>query len=311
MKITALAGGVGAAKLISGLAGIMAPGDLTVVVNTGDDFRWMGLYICPDLDTMIYTLAGVANPETGWGVAHDSFHCLERLGRLGCDTWFRLGDMDLATHLYRTNRLNEDYRLSEVTRELCRQNGIHHCILPMSDDAVPTRVHTNEGELDFQDYFVRRKCVPHVEGFSYAGADRARPAPGVLAALQESEAIVICPSNPYVSIGPILAVPGIRDALRRASVPVLAVSPIVGGEALKGPAAAMMRQLGASPSAAGIAGLYRDFVSHLVIDRCDEALREEIEAPGMRVILTDTIMRDRSARAALAAKILEILSCPA
>ncbi len=308
MKITALAGGVGAAKLLLGLVELLAPQDLTVIVNTGDDFRCMGLYVCPDLDTVIYTLAGLANPTTGWGVRDDTFHCNERLARLQCEAWFRLGDRDLATHIFRTQRLRNGDSLTDVTRIICHQNGVQPTILPMTDSEVPTLVHTDEGILDFQDYFVHRHCSPKVRGFQYRGIETVCPAPGVLTALLNAEAIVLCPSNPYISIGPILAVPGIRDALRATAGVVLAVSPIVGGEALKGPAAAMMRQLGQEASAETVARLYQDFLDIFVLDNRDERLIEPLRALGLEVHAVETVMAGSSSRVALAESLLRMLA---
>jgi LPPG:FO 2-phospho-L-lactate transferase len=308
MRMTALAGGVGAAKLLSGLVAVLPPKDLTVIVNTGDDFRWMGLYICPDLDTVTYTLAGLADPITGWGVRDDTFHSLERLRQIGCETWFKLGDRDLATHIYRTHHLQNGNSLTGVTLALCRQNGITAHILPMTDSPVPTLVHTDEGTLEFQDYFVRRKCSPIVRGFSFQGIDAASPAPGVLEAIRDANAIVLCPSNPYISIGPILAVPGIKTALQQTPATILAVSPIVAGDALKGPAAAMMRQLGDEVSAASVARLYHDFLDIFVLDRRDVILQEQIAALGVEVRATETVMDDMASRVALARFLLEMLA---
>ena len=308
MKMTALAGGVGAARLLSGLAELLSPGELTIIVNTGDDFRYLGLYICPDLDTVTYTLAGLADPMTGWGIRADTCHCHERLALLQSENWFRLGDRDLATHVFRTHRLGCGDSLTDVTRVICRQNGIQAAIHPMTDSEVPTLVHTDAGTLDFQDYYVRRRCSPRVRGFQYRGIETSHPAPGVLAAILDADAIVICPSNPYISIGPILAVPGVRDALRATRAAVLAVSPIVGGEALKGPAAAMMQQLGEQPSAETVARLYRDFLDIFVLDHRDESLMDQVRALGLEVRAAQTVMAGTSARRALAAFLLRMLS---
>jgi len=307
MKMTALAGGVGAARLLSGLAGLLSPGELTVIVNTGDDFRYLGLYICPDLDTVVYTLAGVADPKTGWGIRADTLHCLKRLSDLQCETWFRLGDRDLATHIFRTHRLRCGDSLTGVTRMICLRSGIQVAVLPMTDSEVPTLVHTDEETLEFQDYFVRRQCAPHVRGFQYLGIETACPAPGVLDAILNADAVVLCPSNPYVSIGPILAVPGIRDALRATRAVVLAVSPIVAGKALKGPAAAMMRQLGEQSCATTVARLYRDFLDIFVLDRRDESLVGPVRSLGLTVHAVETVMDSPSARLALAGSLLRML----
>lgn len=307
MKVTALAGGVGAAKLLSGLVKVLPPGDLTVVVNTGDDFRWMSLYICPDLDTVTYTLASLDNPTTGWGVRDETFHCLERLRLLGCETWFQLGDRDLATHIYRTHCLQSGQNLAEVTAALCKQNGVAVRILPMTNCQVPTMVHTDEGTLAFQDYFVRRMCAPRVCGFSFQGVEASSAAPGVIESIQDADAVVVCPSNPYISIGPILAVPGVRASLLTTKATIIAVSPIVAGEALKGPAAAMMRQLGHEVSATSVARLYLDFLDSFVLDRRDQNLREQITALGLEVFTVDTVMDSMRSRVMLAESLLEAL----
>jgi LPPG:FO 2-phospho-L-lactate transferase len=307
MKLTALAGGIGAAKLLSGMVRLLPPEDITVIVNTGDDFRWMGLYICPDPDTILYTISGQVNPETGWGMREDSFQCLARLARLGADSWFRIGDRDLATHLFRTNRLQQGDSLSEVTAALCALEGVRVRILPMSDKPVPTMLHTDEGVLALQDYFVRRKCAPGVFRITHHGADDASPAPGVLEAIRNADALLICPSNPYISIGPILAVPGIEPALRAARARVIAVSPIVAGEAIKGPAAAMMRNLATEVSAAAVAGIYRDFLDVFVLDRRDRHLCDSVAAMGIEVVDLETVMVSTESKVALAQSILEIL----
>ena len=270
MKIVALAGGVGGAKLVDGLAQVLNQGELTVVVNTGDDFVHCGLYICPDLDTVCYTLAGIASPTTGWGRADETWSALETLATLGGPTWFRLGDRDLGLHLERTRRLSNGNRLSEITYDFCRVWEIKVSVLPMSDDSVPTRVITEDGELSFQEYFVHRRCDPKVNGFYFQDVEQAKPAPGVIEDIRDADLVVICPSNPWVSVDPILAVPGIRSAVKeRLSV---AVSPIVGGKAIKGPAAKMYRELGIDPSAYSVGKHYNDIVDGLVIDNLDVGL---------------------------------------
>jgi LPPG:FO 2-phospho-L-lactate transferase len=269
-------------------------------VNTGDDFEWLGLYICPDLDTVIYTLAGIANPETGWGVANDTFNALDRLKDLGLHTWFKLGDRDLATHIYRTHFLSMECSLSQVTRSLCELNGLGPHILPMTDMQVPTRIQTEHGLLDFQDYFVRRKCAPRVEGFVFEGIEQAKPAPGVLEAIASAEAVVICPSNPFISIGPILAVPGIRAALRTCVAPVAAVSPIIAGQAVKGPTATMLAQLRMEVSAWSVAALYRDLLDIFVLDERDRDLLGRISSLGVEVITAPTLMHSPESSATLA-----------
>lgn len=308
MKVVALAGGVGAAKLLSGMARAMPPEDLTVVVNTGDDFYWMGLFVCPDLDTVTYTLADKDNPQTGWGVRGDTFRALERLQELGGDTWFRVGDVDLATHLYRTEQLSCGLSLTAVTQRIAQRNGIRCRILPMTDAPVPTLVETNEGTLLFQDYFVRRQCAPSVVGFTSRSIEKARPSPGVLEALEESSAIIICPSNPFISIGPILSVPGLREALRQVPAKILAVTPLIGGRAIKGPAAAMLEQMGLDVSALSVAKLYQDFLDIFVLDQRDKALASRIASLGMQVRTADTLMNSNEDRLALAQVLLAMVS---
>lgn len=310
MNVVALAGGVGGARLADGLALALEPGRLIVIVNTGDDFDHLGLQICPDLDTVMYTLAGVANPVTGWGRAGETWQALEVLSTLGGPTWFRLGDQDLGLHLERTRRLRAGQSLSQVTAHFCRVMGIATKILPMSDDSVPTWVYTKEGEISFQEYFVRRQCHPEVTGFRFAGADQARPAPGVLASIQEADLVVICPSNPWVSIGPILSVPGILPALEREGLPVVAVSPIVGGQAIKGPAAKMYTELGITPSAAAVAQHYGSLLDGFVMDRQDAGLEPKVGADAgdslrLKTWITDTIMKSRQDRERLAVEVLQ------
>jgi LPPG:FO 2-phospho-L-lactate transferase len=307
MKVTALAGGVGAARFLWGLRHYLRPEDLTVIVNTGDDFEWMGLHVSPDLDTVTYTLAGTANPDTGWGLQGDTFTCLQRLERLGGDSWFRVGDLDLATHLYRTCQLRSGAGLASVTRSLALALGACATILPMTESFVRTRVHTAEGALEFQDYFVRRKAAPQVTGLTFQDIEAASPGPGVLEALETAAAILICPSNPFISIEPILAVPGIRKGLRRFAGPRLAVSPIIGGRAVKGPAAKMMGELGHEVSALGVARIYQDLVDILVLDREDEALRVAIELLGLKVLAADTLMSSPEAQKRLARQVLEMI----
>jgi LPPG:FO 2-phospho-L-lactate transferase len=304
--ILALAGGVGGAKLADGLARSLDPHELTIAVNTGDDFEHLGLRISPDLDTVMYTLAGIANPATGWGQARETWTFLEALQRLGGPAWFRLGDRDLATNVERTRRLATGETLSAVTRALCEKLGVRHPLLPMSDDPVPTRVRTDEGWLDFQHYFVREQCRPEVREVRYEGASTAQPSPEFRRALEDPslEGIVICPSNPYLSVAPILALSGVHDTLK-ASRRVVAVSPIVGGEAIKGPAAKIMKELGVESSALGIARWYAGLVGTLVIDRADQGLAAGIEALGIRVAISNTVMntaadRDRLARECVA-----------
>ncbi len=305
MKVLALAGGVGGAKLAAGLQSVLAPEDLTVVVNTADDFRLWGLHISPDLDTVMYTLAGIANPQTGWGIQDETFDALEMLGRYGEDTWFTLGDRDLATHVLRTARLYNGEPLTEITGKLATSLGVRASVLPMCDEPVSTRVHTPDGPLDFQDYFVRRHQEDEVLGVDLRGIGEARVSTAVSEALAEAEAIIFCPSNPIVSIGSILAVPGVTEALTTTSAPKVAVSPIVGGRALKGPADRMMDSLGHEVSATGVARIYEGIVDGMVIDRADTVEEDGIMDLGMEVLITDAVMRDEVDRGRLAREILE------
>lgn len=306
-QIVALAGGVGAARFLDGLARIVKPQRLFIISNTADDAELHGLHVSPDLDTVTYTLAGLAHPAHGWGLAGDSFQCLEALGRLGAETWFQLGDRDLATHIYRTERLRQGVPLSRITAETCSALGVRAKVVPMSDDPVRTRVRTPRGEIDFQTWFVRRRAHDRVLSVRFAGAAQARPAPGVLDAIRSAAAIIICPSNPIISIGPILAVPGIREALRSTAAAVAAISPLVGGRALKGPAARMMKSMGLRASASQVAELYRDFVNVFVLDRRDANLVPEVTAMGMRTLVANTIMSDLHAKKALARAVVEAL----
>ena len=300
----ALAGGVGGAKLAAGLEAALPSGDLSVIVNTADDFDLWGLRICPDLDTVMYTLAGIANPETGWGIAGESFGALEMLARYGEDTWFKLGDRDLATHVLRTTKLRSGEPLTRITADLSDALGVESAILPMCDEPVATVLDTPDGPLEFQEYFVRRRQRDEVLGVRLQGVGDARPTEAVLRALAGADLVVLCPSNPVVSIGPILAVPGMREALVSSSVPKIAVSPIVGGRALKGPADRMLASLGHEVSAVGVSRMYEGLVSGMVIDGVDDGERPGIEALGMRVLATATIMRDESDRVRLAREVL-------
>ena len=303
MKIVALAGGVGGAKLADGLAQLLPSADLTIVVNTGDDFEHLGLFICPDVDTVCYTLAGLANPRTGWGRRAETFHTLENIQNLDGPDWFQIGDKDLATHLERTRRLREGQSLSQITLHFCQAWGVRHLVLPMSDQPVRTIVDTREdGELSFQEYFVHRKCEPKVRGFRFSGIESAQPAPGVLKSIQEADAVVLCPSNPWVSIDPILALPGLRSAL--AAKIVLAVSPIIGGQTVKGPAAKMYTELGFRPSALAVARHYADFLTGFILDMVDEAMAKECKVP---VTITHTIMKNRNDRRRLAQDVLNLI----
>jgi LPPG:FO 2-phospho-L-lactate transferase len=300
MKVVTLAGGVGGAKLAAGLQSVLPVGDLTVVVNTADDFDLWGLHICPDLDTVMYTLAGIANPDTGWGISGDTFETLNMLERYGEDAWFKLGDRDLATHVLRTHRLHSGETLTDVTAALSRGVGIGSAVLPMSDDPVSTVLETPEGRLEFQEYFVRRGQKDEVLAVELRGIENASPTGEVLAAISGADAVVICPSNPVVSVGPILAIPGMREALASSRAPKVAVSPIVGGRALKGPADRMLLSLGHEVSAAGVAAMYAGLVDGMVVDAVDREERAGIEDIGMRVLVTDAVMRDDRDRARLA-----------
>jgi LPPG:FO 2-phospho-L-lactate transferase len=307
MRITALAGGVGGSKLLLGLAGVMPPEDITIIANTGDDIELFGLRICPDIDTVTYTLAGVINEATGWGLKGDTFECFRWLERYGESPWFNLGDRDFATHIVRANQLRSGRLLSEVTDEIRRRLGVRSRILPMSDAYTPTRVVTDEGEMHFQEYFVRRRCEPRVRAVSFDNIEKAHPAPGVVSAILEADAIIICPSNPIISIGPILAVPGIREAVRDTTATVAAITPIIGGKALKGPAADMLRDLGHQVSARGVAELYDDLLDVFVLDETDADGAREIQALGMQVLNADTIMQTLDDKQRLARWLIDML----
>ena len=308
--LTALAGGVGAARLLRGLADVMAPADITAVVNTADDVVLHGLHVSPDLDTVVYTLGGGNDGERGWGLAGETWTAMEALERYGGQTWFRLGDRDLATHLYRTQRLAEQATLSEVTAEVAAAWSVGTRVLPMTDDRVETRV-TVAGpapgtavEIGFQEWFVGRRHAVAVEGLRFDGAATSRPAPGVLAAVAETDRVVICPSNPMVSIAPILAVPGVTEAVQARREDAVAVSPIVAGVALRGPADRLLRELGHESSVVGVARLYAPLAACLVVDEADAALAGAVEAEGMRCVVAPTVMRGRAEAAALARTVL-------
>jgi LPPG:FO 2-phospho-L-lactate transferase len=304
LKVVALAGGVGGAKLVHGLAALLPRGDLSVIVNTGDDFVFWGLYISPDLDTVCYTLAGLANPRTGWGQREETWNVLNTVKDLGGQSWFQIGDKDLATHLFRTEMLAQGEPLSEITHRLCNQWGIQHPIFPMSNDPVSTIVHTSDqGELGFQHYFVKVSCTPVVEKFEFQGADTAAPAPGALTHIHGADLVILTPSNPWVSIDPILSVPGYRDAIARKVV--IGVSPLVGGQALKGPAAKMFCELGVQPSAFAVASHYRDFLSGFIFDHKDAEELENIQRYRIIPLLTDIIMKDEVDRVRFAEEVLK------
>jgi LPPG:FO 2-phospho-L-lactate transferase len=303
--LVALCGGVGAAKLLRGLVAVLPPADVVPVVNTADDFVLHGLSISPDLDTVTYTLAGAVNPETGWGRAGESWRVMEELERYGGATWFRLGDTDLALHLYRTQRLHEGARLSEVSAEIADAWGLGTRPLPMTDDPVETMLTVDGREIGFQDYFVARRHAVAVEAVRFAGCESSTPAPGVLDALASADRVVICPSNPIVSVGPILAVPGIEPALSARRADTVAVSPLVAGAALKGPADRLMAELGHEASVVGVARLYAPLAATLVIDDADAALAPQVEAEGMRCVVAPTVMHGPAEAAALARTVLD------
>ena len=311
--LVALAGGVGAARFLRGLVRVVPPADVTVVVNTADDDVFHGLWVCPDLDTVTYTLAGAEHPEQGWGLAGETFGVMDALDRYGQDTWFRLGDRDLATHLYRTERLAAGATLTEVATEIAAAWGVVPRLLPMSDDRVATRVTVarDGGQpevLAMQEWFVRERAASPVLAVDFDGAETARPAPGVLEALETAETMLVCPSNPVISIGPILAVPGIREVLTRRRDRVVGVSPIIAGAPVKGPADRLMGPLGIEVSCVGVARAYADFCGTLVIDSGDAQRAREVEAAGVRAVVADTLMTDARVAAALARHTLDAVA---
>jgi len=303
LRVVALAGGVGGAKMADGLSQTLFPENLTVVVNTGDDFEHLGLYISPDLDTVCYTLAGIANPTTGWGRTDETWQTMEALGALGGPTWFRLGDRDLGLHLERTRRLREGQSLSQVTSHLCQVLRIRSKVLPMTDELVPTIVYTDQGEIPFQEYFVHRKCEPKVTGFRFEGIEHSAPARGVMEAIHAADLVIICPSNPWVSIEPILLVPGIRSTIENKVV--LAVSPIIGGKSVRGPAAKIYKELGIQPSALAVAQHYGSLLDGFVLDHVDSGQAKEIQEQGIETLITDILMKNSIDRARLANAVIE------
>lgn len=309
--IVALAGGTGAAKMLRGLVRVTEPTRLFVVGNTGDDLDWWGLRVSPDLDSVAYALAGLLDGARGWGVRDDTFHCLEAMQRLGGDTWFRLGDRDLATHLRRTLLLRAGASLTVATRAIADALGVTARLVPMSDDPVRTELRTRGGWLSLEEFFVRERCLPDVLDVAYRGAEAARPAPDVLGAIGTAEAVVVCCSNPVTSIGPILAVPGIVDALVRTPAPVVAVSPIVGGQAVSGPAAKLLAARGLDVSPLGVARAYRPWLDALVIDRADVANAPALERDGVRPVVADALMPDSEAEARLARAVLDAVGAAA
>jgi len=298
--ITALAGGVGAARFLQGLVKVVPEEEITVIVNTGDDIELYGLHISSDIDIIMYTLAGIVDEEKGWGLRGDTFHCLDMLRKYGHETWFNLGDRDFATHIYRTHLLRSELPLSEVTKTLCQNLGLKVKILPMTDGKFETRIVTPRGIMHFQEYLVKRKAQDEVVDILFEGAKEAKPAPGVVDSILNAEAVVICPSNPIVSIGTILSLKDIRKALEKTKAKVAAVSPIVGGSPVKGPADKLMRGLGLDVSAYAVAHIYRDFLDAFVIDQADRTEKEQIERLGLRVVVTDSIMRSLDDKVRLA-----------
>lgn len=289
--VVVLAGGVGAARLLRGLVQVIPPEDLVIVGNTGDDIEVYGLHISPDLDIVMYTLAGIVDEAKGWGVSGDTFNCLDMLGKLGFETWFKLGDRDLAIHIVRTKMLKEGMTLSQATVELCKMLEMKARLVPMSNDPVRTKIVSGQLNLEFQEYFVKRGTKDEVTDVLFEGAEKAKPAPGILEAIKEAERVVICPSNPILSIAPILSISTIRDQLRNTDAYVIGVSPIVGGKAIKGPADRIMTSMGLEASAYGVAKYYEDFLDHLVIDKADENQKGRIKELGVKVTITDTIMK--------------------
>lgn len=302
---TVLAGGVGASRFLQGLVQVVDPAEITVISNTGDDVEMFGLHVSPDTDIVIYALAAAVNPETGWGLTGDTFAVVDQLQRFGYQRWFNLGDRDLAMAIHRTRLIHEGVPMDRIVAGLVSDWALTCRIIPMSNDPVRTRIIGPDGEIPFQDYMVKLRTEVEVRGVEFDGAGRAAPAPGVLEALRDSEIVIVAPSNPIVSIGPILAVPGIREALTASKATRVAISPIVAGEVVKGPAAKMLQTLGHEVSATGVARIYRDFIDVMVIDEQDRALAPEVEALGLRCLVTDTIMSSDAKKAALAGALLE------
>ncbi|MGH8973173.1 MAG: 2-phospho-L-lactate transferase [Acidimicrobiia bacterium] len=306
MSVVALAGGVGAARFLRGLVRVVPPGDIVIVGNTGDDEDFFGLHVSPDLDTVTYTLAGVVG-TAGWGIAGDSFRALDALTNFGAPAWFRLGDADLATHLYRTDRLRSGATMSELTAEITLAFGLKSRLVPMSDDRVATRIETGDTTLPMQEWFVRERAEPPVRAVRFDGAGTARPAPGVLEAIAEADAVVLCPSNPVISIGPILAIPGLREAVAARRARVVAVSPIIHGAPVKGPADRLMAGVGLEVSCVGVATAYADICGTLLVDTSDAALTGDVEAHDVRAVIAPILMRDAEGAELLARTALESL----
>jgi LPPG:FO 2-phospho-L-lactate transferase len=304
-KVVALAGGVGAAKLLRGLVKVIPPKNLVIIVNVGDDTEFYGLHISPDLDIILYTLAGIVDETKGWGVSGDTFHCLDMLEKLGFETWFKLGDRDLAIHIARTKMLRDGLTLSQATAQLCKMFGVEANLIPASDDPVRTKVQSDQMLLDFQEYFVKRGTANHVTKVFFEGAEKAKPAPGVIEALRESERVVVCPSNPILSIAPILSISAIKNELEAVNAPIIGVSPIVGGKALKGPADKVMASMGFEASAYGVAKFYGSLLSHLIIDEVDAEHKKRIENLGIKVTVTNTLMKSLGDSVRLAEVVME------
>lgn len=306
--ITVLTGGTGGAKFVDALKQLLPAPQLMLIVNTGDDLEWWGLHVSPDLDSIMYVLAGMLSRDRGWGVEGDTFECLEAMRRMGAPAWFRVGERDLATHLSRTQLLASGHTLTQATAEIAAALGVQSRILPMTDARVETRVTTPDGELSFQEYFVRERYRPEVRSVSFVGAERATPAPGVLEAIMRAQAVVLAPSNPITSIGPILAVPGIREALQETEAAVAAISPIVGGAAVSGPAGALMASQGLPVSVAGVAQAYEDFLDLLIVDKRDSSEVNALRQSGLHVHCANTIMKTAEDKATLAAAVLELVT---
>ncbi|MEM3506516.1 MAG: 2-phospho-L-lactate transferase [Candidatus Bathyarchaeia archaeon] len=307
MKLVALAGGVGASRFLEGLIRVVPEEDITVIVNTGDDIELHGLHISPDIDIVIYTLAGIVDEEKGWGIKGDTFHCLEMLGKYGYETWFKLGDKDLATHIYRTQLLRSGYKLSEITKKLCESLGLKLKILPMTNDKFETKILTDKGKMHFQEYLVKRGAEDKVLGVYFEGSEKAKPTPSIIDSLLNSDAIIVCPSNPIVSIGTILSIKGIKEALNKTKAKKIGISPIVGGSPIKGPADKLMKGLGIEVSAYGVATLYKDFLDAFIIDELDKSEAQKIESLGIQVKITNTIMKDLNDKIQLAKTVVEFI----
>jgi LPPG:FO 2-phospho-L-lactate transferase len=299
-SITCLAGGVGAARFIDGLSQVFPSDKITVIVNTGDDLQYLGCHVSPDIDIVTYTLAGIADREKGWGIENDTNNCLDQLAKYSAETWFRIGDRDFATHLLRTAFLQQGFSLSEVTEKIRTSLAVKVSILPMTDNVVSTKIKTPQGVLEFQEYFVKRGFQDRVEDVTYEGASLATPAPGVAPAIEKTDLIILCPSNPILSIGPILAIPGIRDSMSKTQAKIVGISPIVGGKAVKGPLDRMMANLGLEVSPFGVAQLYKGLMKGYVIDQLDKSIAPKITSLGLRILTTNTLMDSTEAKIQLA-----------